>query len=553
MELLLSDMIRLEPCHQAQIIAGKSGIDNEVAFATVMDVPTIIEWLHGGEMLLAAGIFQECCSESFLRSLKCKSVSAVITKPDYIQGMDPYLCALCDQMSLPIITVPAEMAWGDIMNPITQLVAQKQYEVIYQSQLFHATLMRFLMKGDSLTQLCRDIYQMFRLSVALTDMDFALIGQSDDIDWSQVMEKFSIYDAHYCHNLGSNINGTPIAGYIYNNFYLGSIGSQAFIFPIIQNTVSYGYVFMLVRVHRQKLTVAESMQIDQISLVTGFNSVKRVEFNNTLRRYNNLLLDRILSSYTIDENDRAEIEEPLNCRLSDHYYLAIVKTGSKGQSLYAFSTRISQLFDSIRANRVDFANVLCFERSNFLVFFIPEEAAFIRRCIERLHEKCRNYLGEPIRIGVSERTHDAFLKAYNQALQTLHYVDVSIKKEYGFYEDLGILRFFLDKNGKLDEGFLDDIVERYLKPVERYDLQHHGQLKKTLIKFIDNDCSSLKTQNSLFIHKNTLHARLAKIESILGCSLSCSEDMFNIQLALKIDQCAEVASKPREMPGPASL
>lgn len=553
MELLLSDILRLDPFQEAKIVAGKSGINNEVAFATVMDVPTIIEWLHGGEMLLAAGIFLECCSESFLCSLKSKSVSAVITKPDYTQRMDAHLCALCDQMSLPIITVPAETAWGDIMNPITQLVAQKQYEVIYQSQLFHATLMRFLMKGDSLTQLCTDIYQMSRLSIALTDMNFSLIGQSEDIAWSQVLEKFSIYDAHYCYNLGSNINGTPIGGYIYNNFYLSSIGSQAFIFPIIQNTVSYGYVFVLVNVHCQKLTVAESMQIDQISLVTGFNSVKRVEFNNTLRRYNNLLLDRILSNYTLDEQDRAEIEKSLNCHLSDQYYLAIVKASAQEQSLYAFSTRISQLFDSIRADKVDFSGVLCFERSNFLVFFIPEEDQFIRRCISRLHDKCRDYLRGTVRIGVSERTHDAFFKAYDQALQTLQYVDVSIKKEYGFYEDLGILRFFIDKNGRLDEDFLAGVVGKYLKPIEWYDDQHHGQLKKTLVKYIDNDCSSVRTQSSLFIHKNTLHARLAKIEKILGCSLSSSEDMFNIQLALKIDQCFDVIGRQKESRGAAHL
>ena len=546
MELLLSDILRLEPFREARIIAGKNGINNEVAFATVMDVPTIIEWLHGGEMLLAAGIFLDCCSESFLRSLKSKSVSAVITKPDYTVGMDARLCALCDQLSLPIITVPAETAWGDIMNPITQLVAQKQYEVIYQSQLFHATLMRFLMKGDSLTQLCTDIYRMSKLTIALTDMNFALIGQAGNLSWQQALEKFSIYDAHYCYDLGSNINGTPIAGYIYNNFYLSSIGSQAFIFPIIQNTVSCGYVFVLVNVQCQKLTVAESMQIDQISLVTGFDCVKRVEFNNTLRRYNNLLLDRILSSQTIDEQDRAEVEKSLNCHLSDQYYIAIVKISSREHDLHAFSTRISQLFDSIRADNVDFSGVLCFERSNYPVFFIPEEDTFIRRCIERLHDKCRDYLGGAVRIGVSERTHDAFLKAYDQALQTLRYVDVSIKKEWGFYEDLGILRFFIDNSGKLDNDFLAGVVAKYLKPVERYDAQHHGQLKRTLEKYIDNDCSSVKTQNSLFIHKNTLHARLAKIERLLGCSLGSSEDMFNIQMALKIDQCLDVLSRPNE-------
>lgn len=543
MELLLSDILHLEPFRNAQLIAGESGLQNEVTFATVMDVPTIIDWLHGGEMLLAAGIFQECCNETFLRSLKSKSVSAVITKPYYTHVLDARRRALCDELGLPILTVPAQTAWSDIMIPITQLVAQRQYEVIYQSQLFHAALMQFLIKGDSLTQLCTDIHQMSNLSIALTDSDFSPVGQSDDILWSQVLEKFSIHDAHYCHNLGSNINGTSIAGYIYNNYYLSSIDSQVFIFPIIQNAVLYGYVFMLVSIQCKKLTVTDSMRIDQISLVAGFNSVKRVEFNNTMRRYNNLLLDRILSNHTIDVQDRSEIEKSLNCRLSDQYYLAIVQADAAEFNIHAFSTRISQLFDAIRADNVDFAGVICFERSDFLVFFIPEDEQFIRRCIARLHQRCSDYLGVSVRIGVSESTHDAFLKAYHQALQTLHYVNVSIKKEYGFYEDLGILRFFIDNSGRLDGDFLHDVVERYLRPIERYDSEHNAQLKRTLIKYIDHDCSSIKTQNALFIHKNTLHARLAKIEKLLDCSLSSSEDLFNIQLAVKIDQHSNVITK----------
>ena len=536
MNLILSEILKLEPFKDAKIIAGKTGLLNEVTFATVMDVPDIIEWLHGGEMLLAAGFFQNCCNATFFRSLKSKSISAVITKPSYISGMDSALCSLCDELRLPIITVPAETAWGDIMNPITQLVAHMQYEIIYQSQLFHAALMRFLMKGNSLTHLCMDIRKMSKLSIALTDCDFSLIGQSDDIAWEQVLDNFSIYDAHYCYNLGANINGTPIAGYIYNNYYLSGIGSQVFIFPIVQNAISYGYIFLLVNIQCTKLNVAESMKIDQISLVAGFNSVKRVEFNNTMRRYNNLLLDRILSNHTIDAQDRTEIEKSLNCHLHDTYYLAIVKVITENQDIHALSTRISQLFDVIQADNVDFSGVLCFERSDFLVFFVPEEEQCIQRSIKKLHQKCRDYLGGTVRIGVSESTHDQFLKAYHQALQTLQYLDVSVKKDYFFYADLGILRFFIDKEGELDEEFLAGIMEKYLKPIETYDMDRNAQLKKTLLKYIDNDCSSIKTQNDLFIHKNTLHARLDKIEKLLSCRLSSSEDMFNIQLAIKIDQ-----------------
>lgn len=114
----------------------------------------------------------------------------------------------------------------------------------------------------------------------------------------------------------------------------------------------------------------------QISLVAGFNSVKRVEFNNTMRRYNNLLLDRILSNHTIDAQDRTEIEKSLNCHLHDTYYLAIVKVITEKPRYPRTQHENLPTFWRHPSRQCGFSGVLCFERSDFLVFFVPEEEQF---------------------------------------------------------------------------------------------------------------------------------------------------------------------------------
>ena len=52
--------------------------------------------------------------------------------------------------------------------------------------------------------------------------------------------------------------------------------------------------------------------------------------------------------------------------------------------------------------------------------------------------------------------------------------------------------------------------------------------------YLHNNCSKTETEKQLFIHKNTLRARLETIGKILNCDLSKTEDLFNIQLAIKI-------------------
>ena len=104
-----------------------------------------------------------------------------------------------------------------------------------------------------------------------------------------------------------------------------------------------------------------------------------------------------------------------------------------------------------------------------------------------------------------------------------------------FYADLGVLRFFMDHSGNLNDAFLQETHQKYIQPIKNYDAKNETQLFNTLSAYINNDCSKVNTEKQLFIHKNTLRARLAAIERITGIDLSRSECMFYLQLAFKID------------------
>lgn len=487
-------------------------------------------------MLLVAGFFENFCSEEFFRAMKHKEVSAIVTKYTYATAMNENLCALCEELCMPVIAVPIGASWSDIMIPITQLIAKIQYELIYQSQQFHSMLMASLIRGDSVAQLCEKVYETFGLSVAVMNYDFSLAGYSSNIEWNKAVKSFSIYDAQYRYDLGVSINGDHIAGYVYNNYYLNGVGSQLFIFPVIQNHITHGYILLLSGIGNKKLNPSESMKVDQIALVIGLNSVKKLEFGHTARRYNNLLLDRILHDHFIDQLERREIEKELNRHFHHSYYIAIVKVKWSISDLYRQGIMVSRLFDNIKADNTNFYDVLCFERSSFLVFFIPGKDNYIKRTAENLFEMCSTILESEVKIGISEATHDDFLKAYNHALTTMQYIEETNRDKICLYEELGVLRFFIDNEGKLDREFLMDTKKRYILPIEQYDREHNTRLKATLIRYIANDCSAVKTQQEMFIHKNTLYSRLAKIGKLINCRMDSAEDMFNIQLALKLDK-----------------
>lgn len=535
MKLLLSDILNLEIFDNCKIIAGKGSLNNEVSFATVMDVPDIVEWLHGGEILLVAKLFDSCANASFFLSLKEKTVSAIITKPNYILRMNQTLIDLCERIRLPVIVVNQNMAWGDILNPITQLIAEIQYKAIYQSQLFHSFLMSFMIGGNPLELLCNDIYDEFKMSLALTDSNFVLLSLSSDIAWEKIISGFSLSATTYTSLLGINIKNKGIPGYIYTNTYLENLGQKTFIFPVIQNHITYGYIFYLVPAEYEKSNASECMKIDQISLVLALDNVKKQELSNAVRRFNNLMLDQIMHNDYASEQELMEMELSLNCHLHENYYLVLANRSYNTADLYSQNLNVTRLFRTIMTDSENFKDILCFERASYLVFFVPADCADIQITVDQLYEKCNKYTGTT-KIGISEITHNQFLLAYNQAFQTLRYIETYESSHCCFYSDLGILRFFMDNSGNLNMDFLREMKKKYLTPLEQYDMDKNSQLKETLVKYVLSGCNPTKTLQGLFIHKNTLYARLRKIEKLLNCRLNSNDDLLNIQLIIKADQ-----------------
>ena len=125
-------------------------------------------------------------------------------------------------------------------------------------------------------------------------------------------------------------------------------------------------------------------------------------------------------------------------------------------------------------------------------------------------------------------------QGYLQALKALAISQNSLEKAPCYYGELGILRFFFDHSSQVDFTPLLHLYKEYIQPIIDYDNRHSGDLLPTLTAYTTYCASPSAICNALFIHKNTLYARLNKISQILGKNLSDSETVFNLSLGLKI-------------------
>lgn len=139
--------------------------------------------------------------------------------------------------------------------------------------------------------------------------------------------------------------------------------------------------------------------------------------------------------------------------------------------------------------------------------------------------------GMEVRVGVSEVFSEIrALRRY--ALQAQDVLHLTSRREQppavSFYEDMVVWQLL--QMAQPQEA-LGRMAERLLRDLLR---PEQAVLLETLVCYIKNDCSAKRTAEEMFLHANTLHYRLRKIETLLGRDLDRAEDRFDVMLGLKL-------------------
>lgn len=534
--MTIREVLRIESFHDAYVMTGESGLDNEVLFTTIMDIPNLYQWLHGGELVCAGILLEQNLSAPFLKTLKSKNIAGIITKNKFVKKMTPDLTALCQDFKLPVIIVPDHYNWSEVINPVTSSIVKKQYDIIAETQKFHDTLMDFLLQDEPISLISEKVFLTCSMDTAILNTGHDLISQSGGLPWENCIAGMRRENLIYKEDM--TVDGANIPGYLFRNRFLTTLDKKLYLYEIIQAGVSYGYIAVAAERRLENLPTQEIMKVQQLSLITALYLSKKNAVDNAIRKYNNLLLDEILQADTMDELNADRISRSLGVKLESRYYIAILQgEPDAGLNLLLHNQYTDIFYKTLRERSLYPEKLLFFEYGSNFVLFIGESYPHLDALLIKAENTYRQafHAGSPC-MGVSMlNPFSAAKKSYRQALQALHYIKKYAGHGYFYYGDLGVLRFFMDQKNNLCAEYLHEFHTRYITPIKRYDDKNHTRLFETLNTYILQNCSKVNTARLLFIHKNTLIARLGTIEKITGCDMGCNEDVFNLQMALKIE------------------
>jgi sugar diacid utilization regulator len=216
-----------------------------------------------------------------------------------------------------------------------------------------------------------------------------------------------------------------------------------------------------------------------------------------------------------------------------------------------------RLADAVRLQtRQLFTNFLLGPRSDNVILFLgtsegekpddlPERAQLLAKGVQRYVKGLLPDLTVSVGIGGYRKDPVQLPEAYSEAgvaLEIGHRIhgpsSVSTFSETGTYK---LLFRVLQENPEELEAFYAETLER----VVHYDSRYGTELVQTLITYLGNDASTVRTAGDLFAHRHTIRYRLDRVSELTGLDVDKSADRERLTLGIKSMQLlGRVPEKP---------
>jgi DNA-binding PucR family transcriptional regulator len=132
MAVKLRDVLELPNMSEIKMVAGATGLDRVVYWVHIVDLPDLINWVQGGELLFTTGIgIQNNLDQlpQIVRECFAKNVAGlVINIGPYIQKTPEKVISLADELGFPVFEVSWEVKLGEVTRGIYNLISSKNIE-----------------------------------------------------------------------------------------------------------------------------------------------------------------------------------------------------------------------------------------------------------------------------------------------------------------------------------------------------------------------------------------------------------------------------------------
>lgn len=548
----VDDALQLPSLESCKLLAGGGGLDRQIRYVTVMDTPDIGRWLRGNEFLLCNIYVIKDDIQSQVQLVSdchdCNVAALGVKTKRFVDGLPQAMLEKAEELALPIIEIPDEYAWIDVIHPLLTHIINQQYERLLKASQLHHRFTDLALQGVGLGEITRVLGEVTGFPVVMTDESFSILHASPS-HWNSenirdLLGRMSrdIQGRGLSSDLGRNVVHISYDDRDLDGGLLASL--------IARGSDRYGWLICFHKGH-EDVRPEDYMAMEYAATVAALDVMKSRAVDQVKRSFRNDFLYDLINGKMADEEAIRARALSLGWNLHSSYALMTMEVDELGPGASALetdSTRDSVFHSARRCALGINPSSMVLQIGGSVTIFLPAEvqqgddllpaARQLKSVIERSPRVKEVTAG----IGRVYQGLSLIPRSYQEAQRALQLGRmVWGSGSVTHYDRLGIYRILLSS----DAGELAAFLEEFLGPIMSESRAGDSPLLDTLDAFFQCDEDVSKAASLLFIHPNTVRYRLRKVEEVTGLSLASNQHKINLQMALKIYRYLRSGKEPR--------
>ncbi|MBU8907340.1 PucR family transcriptional regulator [Desertibacillus haloalkaliphilus] len=558
MQVTVKEISKLKILQDTNVKTARDQLDQcQVEWVSVIETP-VENFVRKNEFVLSTGIGCGQDEELFLKFIQeiieAKAAALVIAKGRYIKEIPQNILTYAEEHQFPIIEIPWEVRFADIIHSILQTLNRHEDKVVEDSETMRKKLLQLILQGAGLTDIATTVYDKIKLPVIITDKRGIVKGKSPNA--SPLEQRWN----HYISNELETISQTSIEQSNYLSHphiqWLDVGEEQQSILQLTIQSASEVQGYLLIETDEKYQDNEGALQpfiyiLEHAATTVALcflheNAVRETELRLRDDFVWSLAKGKITSWETALSRAKSlgyQINIPYICIIGYPENLEDIHQKSQAS---ATSSHEHWLQGMIRCfeeevfhtgRTVNLQTMSTFQREELVIFLevTPGKSnessfTFLELLNTRLHRLFPDLI---LSWGIGKQYgFKHFHESFNEAQMALNIG----RRQKGpghqsTYADTRVDRALMSLLGNEE---LQQITDSTIGSLVEYSKDRGIDLIHTFVSYNQNRGNVSQTARKLNLHRQSLLYRLRKIESLTGCSLDNPDDVFLVDLSIKL-------------------
>lgn len=528
----VAQILQLDLLKDAEVLAGAEGLGRSVTRLNVMTTPDIMRWARSHEFMLSteyplpktdAGMVQ------LVQSFASKNLAGLGIKfTAGSAGLPASLLARASELSLPVVRIPEDVGFDDILTTVLSEIINRQAARIARTSEMHQALLEIVLAGGRLRQIVERLAGLLGdAQVAVFDTDGRPLASSGR-PGSDELVTYGLQSLPAWDSEGATATATSQPRVR---------GAEVIVSPI--RTGGSFQAVLAARTDSWPAGIDPVMAVEQGALVVALDLVRESNVLAVQRKYESNVLHDLITGPTSELEDNLALGASFGWDLLRPVVVVVAQPAwSTAPGADASDRRMAEhRYATVWLNEIRKLDH-CAAAAAFATNLVAVTAADrpFAEIGQALALSMRSATRREFSLGLSRvvSSPDRIARAYQEARAAL----AAGLRTRGMgttttFDELGLSRLLCLIE---DESELRAFSADLLGPLFGLDAEERGDLLRTLSVLLEVHMNVAEAARVTHYHYNTMRYRISKLERLLGPFTTNGQLALMLAVALEIER-----------------